>query len=136
MQKDSKCINTYSAGNALFARTVNIAWPDNDVWEPASLSILGNDLVLFHFCKAIGIATQMRTRFNGAGLIELPPLALVHVGIHCERTHVDKSFQGLALQTRFHEVTSRDNRVHERVGKGLVTSTRSQVKNRSRFLGC
>jgi len=51
MKKDAKRINAHSAGNALFAGTINIARSDNDVWEPKSLAVFGDDGVLFVFAK-------------------------------------------------------------------------------------
>src|SRR5207249_6925042 len=123
------------SSDALIAGTIHMPGPDDDVRDPESLAILGDDFVLFDFCEAIGVPPGPGSLFNRARLIQQPPPRFLRVGINRERTDADEAPQACVPQACFEKVTSRDNRVHERIRKGLLASARGQVKDDRHILG-
>ena len=81
MHKDTKGIDPYATGNIYLAGTKDVTRPNDDVGDPKSFGVLDDDFVLFNFSEAIGIAAQLWTRFDWAGLVQQSPVTLLRVGV-------------------------------------------------------
>src|SRR2546425_7797607 len=93
MQKDSKRIDPHTTGDIFLAGTIDIPRPDNDVGNSVSLAILDDDFVLFDFCEAIRLASELRMLLYRTRFIQQPPPRLLGVGVHREGANVDESSQ-------------------------------------------
>src|SRR5947209_6934984 len=128
MHEEPKRADSHTAADRALARAVHIAWPHDDVRNGELLTVLPDDLILFDLREAVGVAPEVWALFDRTGFIEQSPPGLLPVGVHRERAHADKSLQDPVPRAGFKKIARGDNRVHERIGKRLLTSTCCQVK--------
>ena len=91
MQKDSKGIGPYTAGDGLFAGAINDSGPDNDVRNPEPLPIFGDNFVLLELRKKIGVSSSRDSLPSGTISSNTLPRGLLPVAIDRERTGADNS---------------------------------------------
>jgi hypothetical protein len=98
MEKDSKCADPHTAGDVLFAGTVNRTGPDDNVRDPECVAVLTDDLVLFDLREAIRIAPGLAMLLNRRGLIQQPPAGFPCVRIDSEGADIDEPPQARVLE--------------------------------------
>ena len=122
MQKDAEGADSDAAGDRLVAGAIDVARPDDDVRDAELLAVLGDELVLLHLREAIRVAAQLGMRLDRARLVAAArlPARLASPGVDREGTDVDEPPQAAVPPGGVEEVAGRDDRVHERVRKGLL----------------
>src|SRR5438128_8783730 len=136
MKKDTEGVDSYPASEGLFARSVNIPWSDDNVWDLELFTILIRDLLLFDLRKTVRLAPKMGMRFDWTGLIQHPPSSLLLVAINRKRAHSNEPPQALMPVGCFKKIARCDHRVHERIRKRLLACSCSQMIDNSRILCC
>src|SRR5438034_1343471 len=135
VQEDSERPDPHSARDTRLAGTVHRPRPDDDVRDPEFLAILGDGLLLFDLGEAVGLAPQLGTVLHRTPFVQQPPPRFRRVRIHGERADVDEAPQAAIPQARLEEIAGRDDRVHERIGKGLLAGSGRQVEDHGGILG-
>src|SRR5437879_13623929 len=117
MHKDPEGGHSFPAGEGLLARSINIPWSDDNVWDIEFLTILIRDLLLFDLCKTVSLTPKMGMLFDWTGLIQHPPSRFLLVAINRKRTHRNEPPQAWVPTGCFKKIARRDHRVHERIRK-------------------
>src|SRR5882724_9915753 len=134
VQEDSERPDPHAARDVGLAGTVHRPRPDDDMRDPEFPAILGDDLLLLDLGEAVGLAPQLGTALDRTPFVQQPSPRLARVRIHGERADVDEAPQAAMPQARLQEIAGRDDRVHERIGKGLLAGAGRQVEDHGGIL--
>src|SRR5438046_10349272 len=100
MQEEAEGVQADAAADRVFAGTVPVAGPDDDVRHVVSAAVLLHDLVLFHLGEAIRIAPALGVLFDLTRLVEQAATPLPHIAVNRERTDADEPAQASVLARR------------------------------------
>src|SRR5277367_547259 len=122
MQQETKGANPNAARDALISGAINVPGPYDYVRDPEFLAIFRDNFILLSLGETVGVSSEFGTLFYWARLIQEPPSSLSSIGINREGAYIDESPQALMTDGSFHEITSSDNGIHERIRKRLFAS--------------
>src|SRR5215472_6417751 len=129
MQKNPKCADPHSSMYTRIAGTIDPPGTYEDIGDAKTNTIICHELILLCLGKAVGVAAQFRVLLNRRRLVQQPPMWIPLIFVDREGTHVDESLQNALSDACVKKIPCSHHRVQKCVGKRLLTSTCSQVKN-------
>ena len=84
MQEPTKGADPHPARNGFVPRPVDVARPYDNEWDPKSLTVFPNELILLRLGEAVSVALALGTRTHWRSLIQYFATGFVHVAVDCK----------------------------------------------------
>jgi hypothetical protein len=136
MEKKTEGSDSHTPSYRRVARPVHVAWSHDHVRKSIPAAVFLDEGILFQLRERIGIRSKRGLQLHRAGFIKESSSRLRSIGVHGKRANGHETLAPLGSANRVEKISGRDDRVHERVGNGLLAPCGSEVIDEGNITQC